>query len=87
MIILTQVWCLDKPILVQCGGADGSAETYYEKLDVFDGDTVSFQMVAFAVGNGTLSIELTTDANKLLVNSITQRIEFLECKLLQRQLK
>tara|TARA_B110000090_G_C13260235_1_gene400059 strand:- start:60 stop:953 length:894 start_codon:yes stop_codon:yes gene_type:complete len=62
-------WTNPSP-LVQCGGADGSAETYYEKLDVFDGDTVSFQMAAFAVGNGTLSIELTTDANKLLVNSL-----------------
>ena len=55
-------------ILVQCGGADGSAETYYEKLDVFDGDVVSFAMAAFDVGNGTVSLDLITDANELLVN-------------------
>lgn len=60
-------WTNPSP-LVQCGGVDGSAEPYYEKLDVFDGDIVTFQAAAFAVGNGTLSVDLVTDANKLLVN-------------------
>ena len=59
----------DPSPLVECGGASGTAGTYVETLDQFD--VGQYTAGPISVTNGTLSADLITDANGLLVTAIT----------------
>jgi len=53
--------------LVECGGAGGTAGTYTEILDNFD--TNDYQEDGIAVTGGTISADLITNANGLVVTA------------------
>jgi len=53
--------------LVECGGAGGTAGTYTEILDNFD--TADYSEDAIAVTGGTISADLITNADGLLVTA------------------
>ncbi len=55
----------DPSTLVECGGAGGTAGTYTEILDQFDTDDYSED--AIAVTGGTISADLITNADGLVV--------------------
>jgi len=54
--------------LVECGGAGGTAGTYTEILDNFDTDDYSED--AIAVTGGTISADLITNSNGLVVTEV-----------------
>ena len=54
-------------MLAECGGSGGTAGTYTEKLDQFDVN--EYTIDAIAVTGGTLSADLITDANGLVVTT------------------
>ena len=53
--------------MVECGGAGGTAGTYTEILDNFDTDDYSED--AIAVTGGTISADLITNSNGLVVTA------------------
>ena len=55
----------DNTTLVECGGAGGTAGTYTEILDNFD--TEDYSEDAIAVTGGTISADLITNSNGLVV--------------------
>jgi len=57
----------DPSPLVECGGASGTAGTFVETLDQFD--VGQYTAGPISVTNGTLSADLITDANGLLVTA------------------
>ena len=57
----------DPTSLAECGGAGGTAGTYTEKLDHFDIGEYTVDTVA--VTDGTLSADLITDSNGLVVTA------------------
>ena len=59
-------WADPSP-LVECGGASGTAGTYVETLDQFDSDV--YIAGPISVTGGTLSADLITDADGLLVSA------------------
>ena len=58
----------DPSTLVECGGAGGTAGTYTETLDQFDTDDYSED--AIAVTGGTISADLITNADGLVVTAL-----------------
>ena len=62
----SSVWSSPSP-LVECGGASGTAGTFVETLDQFD--VGQYTAGPISVTNGTLSADLITDANGLLVTA------------------
>ena len=60
-------WDPDGTTLVECGGAGGTAGTYTEILDNFD--IGEYTVDATAVTGGTLSADLITNANGLVVGA------------------
>ncbi|MDC1281750.1 hypothetical protein N8Z09_03755 [Methylophilaceae bacterium] len=60
-------WSSPSP-LAECGGASGTAGTYVETLDQFD--VGEYTAGPISVTGGTLSADLITDANGLLVTAI-----------------
>ena len=60
-------WDPSGTTLVECGGAGGTAGTYIETLDNFDTD--EYTVDAIAVTGGTLSADLITNANGLVVTT------------------
>jgi len=61
-------WDPDGTTLVECGGAGGTAGTYTEILDNFD--IGEYTVDATAVTGGTLSADLITNANGLVVGAV-----------------
>ncbi len=61
----SETWDPDGTTLVECGGAGGTAGTYTEILDNFDTDDYSED--AIAVTGGTISADLITNSNGLVV--------------------
>ena len=63
----SETWDDNPSPLVECGGAGGTAGTYTEILDQFDTDDYSED--AIAVTGGTISADLITNADGLVVTA------------------